>query len=65
LLNGISTAFCTIINNDVYQLSCVLTPILLEVKENDLIGLGTSFGAELKTFGVLETGTYLTVEVIE
>lgn len=65
LLNGISTAFCTIINNDVYQLSCVLTPVLLEVKENDLIGLGTSFGAELKTFGVLETGTYLTVEVIE
>lgn len=65
LLNGISNTFCTIIQNDHYQLSCVLTPILLEVKENDLIGLGTSFGARLQTFGVLENGTYLTVEVIE
>lgn len=65
LLNGISNTFCTIIHNDVYQLSCVLTPILLEVKENDLIGLGTSFGSKLQTFGVLENGTYLTVEVIE
>lgn len=65
LLNGVSNTFCTIIQNDVYQLSCVLTPILLEVKENDLIGLGTSFGSKLQTFGVLENGTYLTVEVIE
>jgi len=65
LLNGISNTFCTIIQNDVYQISCVLTPILLEVKENDLIGLGTSFGSKLQTFGVLENGTYLTVEVIE
>jgi hypothetical protein len=65
LLNGISKAFCTIIQNDIYQLSCLLTPILLEVKENDLIGLGASFGSKLQTFGVLENGTYLTVEVIE
>lgn len=65
-VNDKNITYCTHLNQQAFQVSAILTPILVEVKEGDVIRIFSNYGYNTnKSFYLLENGTYLTVEVVE